>query len=91
MNQPEPNWERVERDVIHKLHLIRGAWKATAKAHPELHKAMVRDMYIPTIKHLAAFCASITEEDALPGGDYLFRIWKIPASDPRHEEDIADE
>jgi len=58
-----PNWGAIEREVLHKLRVLRLAWDHTAKAQPELHEAMRRDLYIPALEQLAAFCSSIEEED----------------------------
>jgi len=60
---PSPHWDAVEREVILKLRYLRAAWEHTAAADPQLHELMKRDLYLPAIKHLGAFCASIREEE----------------------------
>ena len=57
-----PDWDRIERDVIRKLHLLRAEWEHTSKT-PALHVQMTRDRYIPMLRHMAAFCALIEEEN----------------------------
>lgn len=56
-----PKWEAIEADVLRKLRLVRAAWEETGKT-PELHAPIKRDLYLPALKHLAAFCASVEEE-----------------------------
>jgi hypothetical protein len=60
---PSPQWDAVEREVILKLRYLRAAWEHTAATDPQLHELMKRDLYLPAIKHLGAFCASIREEE----------------------------
>lgn len=58
-SRPEtPDWERIETDVVLRLHLLRAAWEHTAQM-PELQRPMARDLYKPALTHLAAFCASV--------------------------------
>ncbi len=59
---PTPNWDAIEREVIRKLRYLRAAWEHTASNEPELHELMKRDLYLPTIKHLGAFCVAVREE-----------------------------
>ena len=61
--QPKPQWDAVEREVILKLRYLRAAWKHTASTEPELHELMKRDLYLPAMKRLAAFCSAIQEEE----------------------------
>ena len=59
--KPEsPDWERIEREVVRKLRYLRAAWEHTAKT-PAFHDPIRRDLYMPAVKHLAAFCSSIEE------------------------------
>lgn len=58
----KPNWERLEADVVRKIHLLRAAWEHTEAATPELQPAMERDLYVPALRCLAAFCTSVEEE-----------------------------
>ncbi len=57
-----PDWGTIERDVLRKLRYLRAAWEHTAAHEPELHELIKRDLYVPAIKHLGAFCAAIKEE-----------------------------
>jgi hypothetical protein len=57
-----PDWDAVERDVMLKLQYLRAIWEYTASANPEAHKRMKRDLYMPAVKCLAAFCSAIQEE-----------------------------
>jgi hypothetical protein len=61
-DQLTPDWGAIERDVILKLRYLRVAWEHTASAEPQLHEMMKRDLYIPAVKRLAAFCSTIQEE-----------------------------
>ena len=56
-----PDWELLESVVIRKLRLLRAAWEHTAQT-PELHGSMVRDLYVPALKQLAAFCLCVQED-----------------------------
>ncbi|MBM3815361.1 MAG: hypothetical protein FJW20_27435 [Acidimicrobiia bacterium] len=58
-----PDWGAVERDVMLKLQYLRAIWEYTASANPEAHKLMKRDLYMPAMKCLAAFCSAIQEEE----------------------------
>jgi len=49
--------------VILKLRYLRAAWEHTASTEPELHELMKRDLYLPAMKRLAAFCSAIQEEE----------------------------
>jgi hypothetical protein len=60
--QLTPDWGAIERDVILKLRYLRLAWEHTASAEPQLHEVMKRDLYVPAVKRLAAFCSCIEEE-----------------------------
>lgn len=60
---PTPDCDAVQREVIRKLRYLRAAWEHTAANEPGLHELMKRDLYLPAIKHLAAFCAAIKEEE----------------------------
>lgn len=57
-----PDWDAIERGVIGKLRYLRAAWEPTAANEPELHELMRRDLHLPTIKHLGAFCVAVKEE-----------------------------
>ena len=59
----KPNWDQLESDVIRKIRLLRAAWEHTAEAIPEGHKAMKRDLYVPALSHLAAFCGCVEESE----------------------------
>jgi hypothetical protein len=59
---PTPDWDAIEREVIRKLRYLSAAWEHTAANEPELHELMKRDLYLPTIKHLGAFCVAVKEE-----------------------------
>jgi hypothetical protein len=58
-----PDWDAVERDVVRKLRYLRAAWEHTAANEPQLHELMQRDLYLPAIKHLGAFCAAIKVQE----------------------------
>ncbi len=58
---PTPDWDAMEREVIRKLRYLRAAWEHTASSEPELHELMKRDLNLPTIKHLGAFCVAVRE------------------------------
>jgi hypothetical protein len=60
----KPEWDRVEADVIRKLRYIQAAWEFSEKRTPELHPAMKRDLYIPALKCLAAFCCCVHDEES---------------------------
>jgi hypothetical protein len=62
MNE-HPNWEQLEADVVRKIRLLRAAWEHTTKNVPEVHEVMKRDLYIPAVEQLAAFCLCVEEED----------------------------
>jgi hypothetical protein len=57
-----PNWTAIERDVLRKIRLVRAAWKHTEAEAPEVHEACMRDLYVPALTKLAAFCACVKEE-----------------------------
>ncbi|MBI3281459.1 MAG: DUF86 domain-containing protein [Acidobacteria bacterium] len=57
-----PDWDAIEREVIRKLRYLCAAWEHTATNEPELHELMKRDLYLPTIRHLGAFCVAVKEE-----------------------------
>lgn len=56
----EPDWAEIERDVIHKLHLLRAAWEYTLT--DENQDVLRRDLYLPCLRLLADFSSSIQEE-----------------------------
>ena len=56
----QPDWEQLESDVIRKIKLLRVAWEHTSTM-PEIHSSIARDLFIPAIKHLAAFCVCVDE------------------------------
>ena len=56
-----PQWDDVEVEVIRKLRLLRAAWEHTAAGDPALHKALVRDIYLPVIAQLGRFCVAVDE------------------------------
>ncbi len=57
----QPDWERLEADVLLSLRCLRAAWEHT-EGQP-IHAAMVRDLYVPCVRLLAEFCASVKVED----------------------------
>lgn len=75
-----PNWDQLETDVLRKIRLLRVAWEHTAEAtHPELHKAMKRDLYVPALTVLARFCACVEETEEPDGaGDSKLTSGKAP-------------
>lgn len=54
------DWDRLEKDVASKIKLLR----ATVAALPEdeVGNKIAHDIYLPLVKLLANFCASIDEE-----------------------------
>jgi hypothetical protein len=65
-----PDWNRLESDVLRKIRLLRVAWEHTAEAIPEVHKAMKRDLYVPALSHLAVFCSCVEEDDLRREGQH---------------------
>lgn len=64
MNEtPTPDWDAIEHEVIRKLRYLRAAWEHTASSEPELHELMKRDLYLPAIKNLGAFCVAVRGEN----------------------------
>jgi len=59
----KPNWDRLEAEVLRKIRLLRAAWEHTAREIPKGHETMKRDLYVPALSHLAAFCGWVEESD----------------------------
>jgi hypothetical protein len=59
----KPDWDGLIADVEERFTYLRLAWEASEKSDIELHKKMVDDLYLPALRHLAAFCASIEVKD----------------------------
>ena len=58
------SWAAVSADVQTKLDYLRLAWQASERdCPPELHKKMVKDLYMPMMELIALFCGSITVGD----------------------------
>lgn len=53
-----PDWARLRRDVCERIDYLAAAWAHTAQS-PEVHGAMVRDLYLPTVRLLAEFCECV--------------------------------
>ena len=63
----KPNWDAMETEAVRTIRMLRMAWEHTSKEVPkELHAAMSRDLYIPALERLAAFCACVNEETEPP-------------------------
>ena len=62
MENDTPDWEGIEREVCHKLRLLSATWEETSK-DDFVHLLMKRDLYLPTLRKLAEFCACIKEEE----------------------------
>lgn len=56
----EPDWEQIKKDVNRKLDLLRMAWEHTATI-PEVHGPVKRDLYVPALRYLSAFCVCVDE------------------------------
>ena len=57
-----PDWDALEHDVVLRIRLLRAAWKGTESDPGALHSQMARDLYLPAIRGLAAFCMMIEVE-----------------------------
>jgi len=54
------NWAGLLADTRAALEALRLAWTASERdCSPELHEKLVRDLYAPALKQLAAFCLCI--------------------------------
>ena len=58
-----PDWEALEREVILRIQLLKGAWAGTQKDSCDVHAMMVRDLYMPALNKLAQFCSMIEVEE----------------------------
>ena len=58
----QPDWNKLEADVLMSLRCLRAAWEHTADK--PIHEAMVRDLYIPCLRLLAEFCACVEVKEA---------------------------
>ena len=59
---PAPDWDRITADVTMRIRLLAAAW-AESESRGELHAEFVRDLYKPTMAHLARFCAAVEVGD----------------------------
>ena len=53
----QPDWNKLEADVLMSLRCLRVAWEHT-DGQP-IHEAMARDLYVPCLRLLAEFCACV--------------------------------
>lgn len=53
------DWDALEQQVSRSLDLLQLCWKGTEKGDPDLHRMMVRDLYVPLIRQLDEFCAGV--------------------------------
>ncbi len=83
-NNIQPDWAKIEREVIRKLRYLRAAWEHTAVELPELHEAMKRDLYMPAMANIAKFCMAIQEEPEKPTSSGQKRI----SADAANEENV---
>lgn len=63
------DWLGIAADVQTKLTFLRAAWQTSEKdCPPDLHRKMVEDIYMPTLRLLAEFCScfEIEAETASP-------------------------
>jgi hypothetical protein len=51
-------------DVNEGIATLRVCWTRTATDTPELHKRLVRDIYVPTLRLLSDFCAAVEVGEA---------------------------
>lgn len=54
-----PNWDKLMNDVIERIAALRACWIATENDTPETHQRIARDIYVPALRLLAEFCASV--------------------------------
>ncbi len=60
------DWTNITAEVLAKLEYLRIAWAASEReGPPELHAKLVNDLYVPTVRLLAEFCAclEVTEDE----------------------------
>ncbi len=58
------DWLSLAADVQTKLTYLRAAWQTSEKTcEPALHLKMVEDIYLPTLRLLAEFCACFDTRD----------------------------
>jgi hypothetical protein len=57
------NWSRVEQETVRKLGLLRLAWEASVSKPIEVHRRLVRDLYVPILMYLAHFQDAMRESD----------------------------
>jgi hypothetical protein len=55
----EPDWNQLAADVNEGIATLRACWMRTATDTPNLHKRLVRDLYVPTLRLLSDFCAAV--------------------------------
>jgi hypothetical protein len=55
----EPDWNQLAADVNEGIATLRVCWTRTATDTPNLHKRLVRDLYMPTLRLLSDFCAAV--------------------------------
>ena len=59
----QPDWAKLEADVLLRLRFLRAAWEHTADK--PIHEAMARDLYVPCLSFLAVFCECVeVKEDS---------------------------
>lgn len=60
-----PDWERLERDVVERIRLVRAAWDAAVRnAGPNLGCKIRQDVLVPALRLLAEFCTAVRIEEA---------------------------
>lgn len=57
------NWDKLMDDVIERIAVLRACWIATENDRPETHQRIARDIYVPALRLLAEFCASVEISD----------------------------
>jgi hypothetical protein len=58
------DWNGLLADVTERLRYLRVAWKASEEqAAAPFHQKMVEDLYLPAIRKLGEFCASVEVND----------------------------
>jgi hypothetical protein len=63
------DWSRIEQETVRKLGLLKLAWEASFSKPIEMHRRMVRDLYVPILMYLAYFQDAMRESDDEDGGD----------------------
>ena len=56
------NWDQTILDVNERFNALKVCWHETETRQPELHKKLVRDLYMPALECLARFVTSVKIE-----------------------------